>query len=34
MQARLGPALGKVGLPEPKRMEWLGLVGMFPQDRG
>jgi hypothetical protein len=27
MEARLGPALGQVGVPEPKRMEWLNLLG-------
>ena len=25
--ARLGPALGEVGLPQPTRMEWLSLLG-------
>ena len=25
--ARLGPALGQVGLPQPARMEWLSLLG-------
>ena len=27
MSSRLGPALGKVGLPEPSRVEWLSLLG-------
>jgi hypothetical protein len=27
MESRLGPALGKVGVPEPKRVEWMGLKG-------
>jgi hypothetical protein len=27
--ARLGPALGEVGLPEPARMEWLSPVGLY-----
>lgn len=27
MATRLGPALGKVGVPEPKRVEWLALAG-------
>jgi len=27
--ARLGPALGKVGLPQPARMEWLSLLGRY-----
>ena len=27
MNDRLGPALGKVGVPQPKRMEWLNLLG-------
>jgi hypothetical protein len=27
MESRLGPALGKVGVPQPKRMEWLKLLG-------
>jgi hypothetical protein len=31
MQTRLGPALGQLGLPAPKRLEWLDLVGRYPQ---
>ena len=27
MESRLGPALGQVGVPQPKRMEWLTLLG-------
>lgn len=27
MTSRLGPALGQVGVPAPKRMEWLSLLG-------
>jgi hypothetical protein len=27
--ARLGPALGEVGLPQPARMEWLSLLGRY-----
>jgi hypothetical protein len=27
MSSRLGPALGKAGLPEPTRIEWLTLLG-------
>ena len=27
--ARLGPALGEVGLPQPSRMEWLALLGHY-----
>jgi hypothetical protein len=27
METRLGPALGKAGLPEPVRMEWMTLLG-------
>jgi hypothetical protein len=27
MDARLGPALGKVGVPEPSRIEWLSVAG-------
>src|SRR4051812_16612752 len=27
MESRLGPALGQVGVPQPKRMEWLDLLG-------
>ena len=27
MEARLGPALGKAGLPEPSRAEWLAVRG-------
>ena len=27
MASRLGPALGKVGVPEPKRVQWLSVVG-------
>jgi hypothetical protein len=27
MASRLGPALGKAGLPEPSRVEWLAVLG-------
>jgi hypothetical protein len=27
MASRLGPALGKAGVPEPRRMEWFNLLG-------
>jgi hypothetical protein len=27
--ARLGPALGEVGLPQPSRMEWLSVLGHY-----
>jgi len=27
MESKLGPALGKVGLPEPSRVEWFTVVG-------
>ena len=27
MGSRLGPALDKVGLPDPARVEWLSIVG-------
>jgi hypothetical protein len=27
MESRLGPALGKAGLPEPSRAEWLAVKG-------
>jgi hypothetical protein len=27
MDARLGPALGKLGLPEPSRAEWMSVAG-------
>jgi hypothetical protein len=27
--ARLGPALGEVGLPEPARMQWQTLLGRY-----
>lgn len=29
MAAKLGPALGQVGVPKPKRMEWLSMLGNF-----
>jgi hypothetical protein len=29
MATRLGPALGQVGLPEPKRVQWLSVVGHY-----
>jgi hypothetical protein len=29
MASRLGPALGQAGLPEPKRVEWLSLLGDY-----
>ena len=27
MTARLGPALGQAGLPEPSRVQWLTVLG-------
>jgi hypothetical protein len=27
MTTKLGPALGQVGVPQAKRMEWLELLG-------
>lgn len=27
--ARLGPALGRAGVPQPVRMEWLALAGQY-----
>ena len=27
MASRLGPALGQVGVPEPKRVEWFSVLG-------
>jgi hypothetical protein len=27
MESRLGPALGKAGLPEPSRAEWMPVKG-------
>jgi len=27
MAEKLGPALGQVGVPQPRRMEWLELLG-------
>jgi hypothetical protein len=30
MRTRLGPALGELGVPAPKRVEWLTLVGCYP----
>jgi hypothetical protein len=27
MESKLGPALGQVGVPQPKRMEWLSVLG-------
>jgi hypothetical protein len=29
MSSRLGPALGQVGVPQPKRMEWFSLLGQY-----
>ena len=29
MASKLGPALGQVGVPQPKRMEWLDVLGNF-----
>jgi hypothetical protein len=29
MASKLGPALGQVGVPQPKRMEWLGALGHY-----
>jgi hypothetical protein len=29
MDSRLGPALGKAGLPDPTRMEWLSVAGHY-----
>jgi hypothetical protein len=31
MASRLGPALGKAGLPEPTRAEWLSVEGHHTQ---
>jgi hypothetical protein len=30
MTDRLGPALAKVGVPDPTRMEWQQLIGYYP----
>jgi hypothetical protein len=27
MDSRLGPALGKAGVPEPSRVEWMSVLG-------
>jgi hypothetical protein len=27
MASRLGPALGEAALPQPKRVEWMSLLG-------
>jgi len=32
MASRLGPALDKVGLPEPSRVEWLSVLGEHHTD--
>jgi hypothetical protein len=29
MESNLGPALGKAGLPEPSRAEWMTVKGQF-----
>jgi len=29
MTSKLGPALGQVGVPQPRRMEWFGMLGNF-----
>ena len=29
MTSKLGPALGEVGVPQPRRMEWLQMLGNF-----
>jgi hypothetical protein len=29
MSSRLGPALAQVGVPQPKRMEWLNVLGRY-----
>ena len=29
LASRLGPALGKAGVREPERMEWLSVVGHY-----
>jgi hypothetical protein len=29
MTSKLGPALANAGVPEPKRMEWLSLLGRY-----
>jgi len=29
MASRLGPALVQTGIPEPKRVEWLSIVGRY-----
>jgi hypothetical protein len=31
MESRLGPALGKAGMPEPSRAEWLSVEGLYPR---
>jgi hypothetical protein len=29
MASRLGPALGQAGIPEPARVEWLSVLGVY-----
>lgn len=29
MNSKLGPALGQVGVPQPRRMEWFEVLGSF-----
>jgi hypothetical protein len=29
MSTKLGPALGQVGVPQPKRMDWYDMLGNF-----
>ena len=29
MASKLGPALGQVGVPQPRRMEWFEMLGNF-----
>ncbi len=31
MESRLGPALGKAGMPDPTRVEWLSVEGLYPR---
>jgi hypothetical protein len=31
MESRLGPALGKASMPEPSRVEWLAVEGLYPR---
>lgn len=31
MESALGPALGRVGVPQPRRMEWFQMLGHYRQ---